>query len=105
MTTFSIGIVGAGLGGLCLAQGLRKTGIDVVIIERDATPQIRNQGYRLRVDPTGQQALARCLSAEQYQLFCATCAQNLGESRLLDPFLNQLHHRRPEHWLLSLIHI
>jgi salicylate hydroxylase len=101
MTTFSIGIVGAGLGGLCLAQGLRKTGIDVVIIERDATPQIRNQGYRLRVDPTGQQALARCLSAEQYQLFCATCAQNLGESRLLDPFLNQLHHRRPEHWLPS----
>lgn len=101
MTTFSIGIVGAGLGGLCLAQGLRKTGIDVVIIERDATPQIRNQGYRLRVDPTGQQALARCLSAEQYRLFCATCAQNLGESRLLDPFLNQLHHRRPEHWLPS----
>lgn len=101
MKKFSIGIIGAGLGGLCLAQWLRKAGIDVVIVERDRTAQVRDQGYRLRIDPAGQQALAQCLSMEQYRLFCATCAQNQGESRLLDPLLNPLSSRRPTHWLAS----
>ena len=28
-------VIGAGLGGLCLAQGLRKAGVDVAVYERD----------------------------------------------------------------------
>jgi cation diffusion facilitator CzcD-associated flavoprotein CzcO len=37
-------IVGAGTGGLCLAQGLKQFGIDVAVFERDRTPTDRLQG-------------------------------------------------------------
>jgi cation diffusion facilitator CzcD-associated flavoprotein CzcO len=42
-------IVGAGTGGLCLAQGLKQFGIDVAVFERDRTPTDRLQGYRLHI--------------------------------------------------------
>lgn len=42
-------IVGAGLGGLLLAQGLRKRGIDFEIFERDAHADARQQGWALGV--------------------------------------------------------
>lgn len=101
MTTLSIGIIGAGPGGLCLAQGLRRFGIHATVFERDTTPQARDQGYRLRIDPTGQQALATCLPPAHYRLLCASSAQNSGESNLWDPQLAPLNARRPEHWLPS----
>lgn len=101
MTTLSIGIIGAGPGGLCLAQGLSRYGIHATVFERDATPQARDQGYRLRIDPSGQQALAACLPPAHYRLLCASSAQNSGESNLWDPQLAPLNDRRPEHWLPS----
>ncbi|MDH2270738.1 MULTISPECIES: FAD-dependent oxidoreductase [Serratia] len=101
MTTLSIGIIGAGPGGLCLAQGLRRFGIHATVFERDTTPQARDQGYRLRIDPTGQQALAACLPPAHYRLLCAGSAQNSGESNLWDPQFAPLNARRPEHWLPS----
>ncbi|MDE1011873.1 MAG: NAD(P)-binding protein, partial [Paraburkholderia fungorum] len=41
-----VSIVGAGLGGLCLAQGLRKAGVPFDVYERDAAAESRTQGYR-----------------------------------------------------------
>ncbi len=35
--SFHVMIIGGGLGGLCLAQGLKKAGISVAIYERDRT--------------------------------------------------------------------
>jgi 2-polyprenyl-6-methoxyphenol hydroxylase-like FAD-dependent oxidoreductase len=44
-----VAVAGGGLGGLCLAQGLLKAGVDVTVYERDAQLAGRRQGYRLHV--------------------------------------------------------
>ena len=53
-------MVGAGLGGLTLAHGLRRAGIDVVVYERDGALG-RPQGVSLHVDDRGASALRACL--------------------------------------------
>jgi 2-polyprenyl-6-methoxyphenol hydroxylase-like FAD-dependent oxidoreductase len=70
--TLTVVVVGAGLGGLCLAQGLRRAGVTVRVFERDATARTRRQGFRLRMDPDGISALNRCLPPELFRLFLAT---------------------------------
>lgn len=69
-------IIGAGLGGLCLAQGLNKNGISVAVYEKDASPFSRTQGYRIRIDQTGRNALQACLPPHRYDVFVRTCAQS-----------------------------
>jgi 2-polyprenyl-6-methoxyphenol hydroxylase-like FAD-dependent oxidoreductase len=53
-------VVGAGLGGLTLAHGLRRAGIDVAVYERDGA-STRPQGISLHVDDRGASALRACL--------------------------------------------
>jgi 2-polyprenyl-6-methoxyphenol hydroxylase-like FAD-dependent oxidoreductase len=65
-------IVGAGIGGLCLAQGLKKCGISVTVFERDASALFRNQGYRIGLKETGAQALHDCLPPHLFDLCVAT---------------------------------
>jgi 2-polyprenyl-6-methoxyphenol hydroxylase-like FAD-dependent oxidoreductase len=65
-------IVGAGLGGLCLAHGLRQVGIDVNIYERDTSADFRGQGYRVSLKSTGAGALHECLPAHLFALAAAT---------------------------------
>lgn len=69
-------VIGAGLGGLCLAQGLRKAGISVAVYERDPSPLSRTQGYRVHIDAHGEQALRECLPPTLYELFLATRGQD-----------------------------
>ncbi len=45
-----VAVVGAGIGGLCLAQGLRRNGIEVTVYERDDALSSRGQGYRVHLD-------------------------------------------------------
>lgn len=66
-------IIGAGLSGLCLAQGLRRARLDVAVYERDAALAARRQGYRLHIDGRGARGLHACLPPELYELFTATC--------------------------------
>jgi 2-polyprenyl-6-methoxyphenol hydroxylase-like FAD-dependent oxidoreductase len=79
-------IVGAGTGGLCLAQGLKRAGIGVGVYERDRTRADGLQGYRVGIDADGKRALRANLPPGLYQTFLATCAQR-------PVYANQLTHK------------
>ncbi|MEW2380541.1 FAD-dependent monooxygenase [Micromonospora sp. NPDC047707] len=66
-------VVGGGVGGLCLAHGLRQADVaDVTVFERDASAEGRMQGYRLRISPEGEAALRECLPRRAQDLLTAT---------------------------------
>jgi 2-polyprenyl-6-methoxyphenol hydroxylase-like FAD-dependent oxidoreductase len=65
-------VIGGGIGGLCLAQGLRQAGVHVQVYERDESANGRRQGYRLRISPEGEAALRACLPAPLTRLLAAT---------------------------------
>ena len=75
MAKVRVAVAGAGLGGLCLAQGLRRAGADVTVYERDEGLAGRGQGYRLHVDARAGLALQQCLPPELLAAFQATCGQ------------------------------
>ncbi len=80
----SVIIVGAGLGGLCLAQGLRRAGIPCQVYERDESPEARLQGYRLHIDQAGDSALRAVLDPELHELFRATAGRALPQTNVYD---------------------
>jgi 2-polyprenyl-6-methoxyphenol hydroxylase-like FAD-dependent oxidoreductase len=98
MQNIHVVIAGAGLGGLCLAQGLKKKGISFDIFEKDPARNSRTQGYRIRIDKTGQQALQDCLPESLFQLFKKTCAIPSERVRTLDPQLGTLDDKWIEGW-------
>lgn len=93
-----IAIIGAGPGGLCLAQGLKRQGLPFTVYERDSVLASLRQGYRIRLDATGQQALAACLPPALYGLLRDSCALPSGPSRFLDPQLETIAGRAPQSW-------
>lgn len=68
-------VAGGGIGGLCLAQGLRKVGVAVTVFERDESAAVRGQGFRFRVDADGDAALEACLPVNLYALYQATSSR------------------------------
>ncbi|WP_322012959.1 FAD-dependent oxidoreductase [Paraburkholderia sp. J12] len=95
-----VSIAGAGPGGLCLAQGLRRAGIDFDVYERDPALSSRHQGYRIRIDADGQRALAQCLPADLYALFRQSAIVSSG-ARFFDCDLSPVAGRVPERWRTS----
>ncbi len=71
-------IIGGGIGGLCLAHGLKKHNISFQIFERDAAQDYRAQGYRIRVAREAVEALKYLFDDETWRLFELTC----GETKL-----------------------
>lgn len=55
-------IVGAGIGGLTLAQNLRKQGISFEIFERDADRNVRFQGWDISMHTYGFTTLVNTIS-------------------------------------------
>lgn len=65
-------IAGGGIGGLALAHGLHKAGIDVEVYERDRHRTDRLQGFRIHISPRGSRALFELLPERLYRAFVAT---------------------------------
>ena len=87
-------VAGGGLGGLCLAQGLLKTGVDVTVYERDAQLAGRRQGYRLHVDARAGLALEQCLPPGSLALFQATCSEASTRLTVVSERLRVLNEQR-----------
>ena len=85
-----VSVAGAGLGGLCLAQGLRGAGIQADVYERDPAITGRFQGYRLMLSPVGYEALQGCLPPRWHPLLDAIVGDAYGSQLTLDPQLNQV---------------
>ncbi|MBQ1443556.1 MAG: FAD-dependent monooxygenase [Renibacterium sp.] len=68
-------IIGAGTGGLALAQSLKRSGIDVEVFERDRTRRDGLFGFRVGISPDGSRALAQVLPPELFDVFKATAAR------------------------------
>jgi len=75
-------IIGAGISGLALAQGLKKNGIPFKIFEKDAEFHSRSQGYRVRLSDEGIQALEAVLSPEHFDRLCQCCGQGIQTSNV-----------------------
>jgi 2-polyprenyl-6-methoxyphenol hydroxylase-like FAD-dependent oxidoreductase len=87
---FEVLIIGAGTGGLCLAQGLVTSGLKVHVFERDRTPTDRLQGYRLHISATGNRALQACLPAENFERFVRASAISNSAVTFLDSRMHRL---------------
>jgi 2-polyprenyl-6-methoxyphenol hydroxylase-like FAD-dependent oxidoreductase len=81
-------IIGAGIGGLCLAQFLKKNGVNVQIFERDASPWDRKQGYRLHFDADGIDSIKESLPDKLFQLFELTSMNALPYTTILNTDLS-----------------
>jgi 2-polyprenyl-6-methoxyphenol hydroxylase-like FAD-dependent oxidoreductase len=88
-----VAIVGGGIGGLCLAQGLKKAGVSVRVYERDQSGTARTQGFRIHIDPDGSRALHECVPAELWDVFTATGGQFSQGFSLLTDQLEELFQR------------
>ena len=78
---FHVIIIGGGIGGLCLAQGLRKAGVSAAVYEkgpRRADPHWL-QGYQIHINPSGSRALRECLPSGVWDTLIANaCVPNAG---------------------------
>ena len=83
-------VIGGGTGGLALAHGLRRAGIDVSVFERDALRTDGLHGYRVGIDPDGSRALHALLPKELYDTFVATKARDPKYFNMLTEDLKEL---------------
>ena len=68
-------VIGGGIGGLCLAQGLKKAGVSVAVYERDRSRGGRLGGFRLHINPDGSGALHECLPPAVWEAFVSTTGE------------------------------
>lgn len=72
MSQLNVVVIGGGVGGLCLAQGLHAAGVSVEVFERDTAPGSRGEGYCIDIDPAGARSLRACLPPAHWAAFLAT---------------------------------
>jgi len=89
-SSFKVIIIGAGTGGLCLAQGLKADGVPVEVFERERTATDRQGGYKLTISPTGNRALKECLPESVFQKLVQSSARASRGVSFLDECLKPL---------------
>jgi 2-polyprenyl-6-methoxyphenol hydroxylase-like FAD-dependent oxidoreductase len=70
-TSLRVLVIGGGIGGLCLAQALRRTKLEVTVFERNS-PHVWPAGYRIHINPVGARALRGCLPDPLWDAFIAS---------------------------------
>jgi choline dehydrogenase-like flavoprotein len=83
-------IAGAGLGGLCLAHGLRQAGLDVQVLERRPTPADQPSSYGIHLNAAGLGALHACLPAANWDQLAARAVPARDVVRFYDQQLKSL---------------
>src|SRR5690242_8700311 len=87
-------IAGGGLGGLCLAAGLRQTALSAIMLEHDADMTSRPQGYRININATGRAALRACLPDRHFAAYVDTSHRQTDPSvDIFTPELVRVLHR------------
>jgi 2-polyprenyl-6-methoxyphenol hydroxylase-like FAD-dependent oxidoreductase len=86
-------IIGAGLGGLALAQGLVKAGFHATVFERDENPASRPQGYRISIRSLGMHALSALLTTEKMGRLATAKVSDVGDgftcaNEKMEPFFS-----------------
>ncbi|MEW9534231.1 FAD-dependent oxidoreductase [Microbispora sp. NPDC049125] len=90
MTVGRVLVVGAGLGGLTLAHGLVRAGVDVRVYEADDGPGERSQGYRIGLAPPAMEVLRASLPPRLHRLVEVTSGSLTGPGLLFDEQLTVL---------------
>ncbi|MEU5407959.1 FAD-dependent oxidoreductase [Nocardia asteroides] len=70
-TPLKVVVAGGGIGGLALANGLRRAGVAVSVHEREVRRTDRLQGFRIHINPHGAAALSELLSPALFGAFVA----------------------------------
>ncbi|MGV3620949.1 MAG: FAD-dependent oxidoreductase [Archangium sp.] len=72
-----VAIIGAGLGGLALANALRDAKMDVGVFEATRSSEGRRRASRIALDETGVQALRGCVSEHLFAALEKTSGQTM----------------------------
>ncbi|NUT20600.1 MAG: FAD-dependent monooxygenase [Hamadaea sp.] len=80
-------IAGGGIGGLCLAHGLRRAGVPFAVYERSLHSGAEEQGYRISLKGAGEQALRACLPPDLFALAQATALRPATVMIFMNPDL------------------
>lgn len=96
MVKMKVLVVGGGLGGLCLANGLHNAGIQVHVFERHASANADMGGYFIHLEYQGMRALQHCLNEQGWKDFLATSTPTGAKWAFRDPQLGLIAMRDDE---------
>lgn len=80
MGNFRVCIVGGGLAGSSLANGLINNGVDTIVFESDEEG-LKREGYQIRLGDPALKGLASCLTDSQLQSIVERLGRYSGSSR------------------------
>ena len=87
MGTFRVCIVGGGLAGSLLANGLINNGVQTIVFERDEE-HLKREGYQIRLGDPAMTGLASCLTGSQLKAIVKRLGQYSGSSKTAPSICN-----------------